>query len=374
VSTESRGTVVSTNRTSRSVLAVLACLLLAALGACNSAGPSGGDGKNITLGISATAPGGNTLQLGIAEVKNYFKDEGITVKPVFLGTGGKVVQALASGEVQIGMSTPDLVLQATDKGQDVKMFYNWTFRNVSQFGVLPDSDVRSVANLKGRTVGVQDLSAGPAQLAKAAATNAGLDPDTDIKWVAVGVGAPALDALQRHRVDALTTYDTLFAAMTSGTGKELRYFQPDGVADMFASSFVASGAWLKEHKDAAAGFGRAWAKASVYANENPEDGIRMMFDKYPNSKVGADTQAATKAARSQFDARQQSLYEDGKPPETQVWGEYPADAVEKWVTYAKDYGLTKEKLDPKSVYTNEFVKQFNDFDAGKIKQAAAGQS
>lgn len=365
----------STTRTSRSVLAALACLLLTALAACNSAGPSGGDGKTITLGISATAPGGNMLQLGIAQAKNYFKDEGITVEPVFLGTGGKVVQALASGKVQIGMSTPDLVLQAADKGQDVRMFYNWTFRNVSQFGVLPDSDIRDVADLKGKTVGVQDLSAGPAQLAKAAAKNAGLDPNTDVKWIAVGVGAPALDALQRHRVDALTTYDTLFAAMTSGTGKELRFFEPDGVTDMFASSFVASSAWLADHKDAAAGFGRAWAKASVYANENPEDGVRMMFEKYPNSKVGADTDKATKAALSQFDARQHSLYEDGKPPATQTWGEYPAEGVDKWVTYAKDYGLTRQKLDPKSVYTNEFVAQFNDFDSAKVKQdAAAGES
>jgi len=309
------------------------------------------------------------LQLGIAQVQGYFKAEGITVEPVFLGTSGKVVQAIASGKVQIGTSTPDLVLQAAEKGQDVKMFYNWTSANVTRIGVLPDSPIRSMADLKGKTIGVQALSAGPAQLAKAAAANAGLNPDADLKFVAVGTGAPALDALQRHRVDALITYDTLFSAMTTGAGETLRLFTPDGVEDLFASSLVASAAWLKDNPGAAAGFGRAWAKASVYAEANPEAGVKMMFDTYPNSKVGANEEAATKAALAQFEARQQSLY-GGSIPADRKWGSYPESAVQHWITYAKDYGLIKSSLDPATVYTNEFVTKFNDFDAAQVKKDA----
>jgi NitT/TauT family transport system substrate-binding protein len=310
------------------------------------------------------------LQLGIAQTKGYFSAEGITVKPVFLGTGGAVVQALASGKVQIGTSTPDLVLQANDRGQNAKMFYNWTTKNVTQFAVLPDSPVHSVADLKGKTVGVQELSAGPAQLAKAAVVNAGLDPENDLKFIAVGTGAPALDALVRHRVDALITYDTLFAAMTNGTGQTLRFFSPTGVNDLFSSSLVASGDWLKHHPAVAAGFGRAWAKASVYAQANPEDGIKMMFAAYPSSKVGSTDQAATKAALAQFNAREQSLYGSAKPPATQQWGAYPPAAVQHWISYAKQYKLTHSNLAPDKVYTNEFVGKFNAFDANAIKKAA----
>jgi NitT/TauT family transport system substrate-binding protein len=374
VNTGTRGNVVRTPRTSKTFLrvclAALAALPFTAVQACAGGDASSGDGKTITFGVSAPAPGGNMLQLGIAQTKSYFSAEGITVKPVFLGTGGAVVQALASGKVQIGTSTPDLVLQAIDRGQDVTMFYNWTTKNVTQFGVLPDSPVRSVADLKGKTVGVQELSAGPAQLAKAAAVNAGLDPAGDLKFIAVGTGAPALDALVRHRVDALVTYDTLFAAMTNGTGQALRFFPPDGVGDLFASSLVASNGWLKDHPAAAAGFGRAWAKASVYADTNPQDGIKMMFAAFPSSKVGAGDQAATKAALAQFKARQQSLYGGGKPPATQQWGAYPPAAVQHWITYAKQQKLTRSELAPDKVYTNEFVGKFNAFDANAIKKAA----
>lgn len=353
-------------------LAVLAGIVALALPACGSGGAAesgSGGGKTVTFGVSAPAPGGNMLQLSTAQAKNYFKEEGITVKPVFLGSSGAVVQALASGKVQIGTSTPELVLQAVEKGQAVKMFYNWTTRNVAQFAVLPDSPVRSVADLKGKTVGVQELSAGPAQLAKAAAVNAGLDPATDLEFVAVGTGAPALDALQRNRVDTLITYDTLFAAMTSGTGEKLRFFSPKGVEDLFASSFVASSDWLKENPETAAGFGRAWAKASVYSGANPEEGVRTMFDTYPNSKVGGSEEAATEAALAQFEARQQSLY-GGEPPAEQKWGAYPQSAVEHWISYADDHQLIRGDLTPDDVYTNEFVPDYNDFDAAEIRESA----
>lgn len=364
-------------RTSRRLsLAALTGLVTIALAACGSggsggpaAGHAGSGAKTVTFGVSAPAPGGNMLQLSTAQVKHYFKAEGITVKPVFLGSSGAVVQALASGKVQIGTSTPDLVLEAVEKGQKVKMFYNWTTKNVAHFAVLPDSPVRSVADLKGKTVGVQKLSAGPAQLAKAAAVNAGLDPDKDLKFVAVGTGAPALDALQRGRVDAMITYDTLFAAMTSGTGEKLRFFGPDGVEDLFASSFVASADWLKKNPKTATGFGRAWAKASVYSDANPQACVKMMFDTYPNSKVGSDEKAATKAALAQFEARRQSLY-GGEPPAEQKWGSYPKAAVEHWITYAKDHRLIHTELAPGDVYTNEFVPGYNDFDTDAIRKSA----
>lgn len=352
-------------------VAVVAVVVAGCGGGDGSAASSGGGGggTTLTLGVSGPGPGGNMLQLPIAEAQGYFKQEGITVKPVFLGTSGAVLQALASGKVDIGMSTPDVVLQAIDKGQDVEMVYNWTTKTVTQIGVLPDSPIHSVADLQGKTIGVQELTAGPIQLVKAAAANAGIDPSS-LKFVATGVGAPALDALERHRVDAFVTYDTLFAAMTAGTGKTLRLFAPQGVEDLFSSSFVASKSWVQQHQDAVAGFGRAWAKASVFALANPEAGVRMMFSVFPKSKVGKSEEAATKATLSQFHARMQSLYGGGSPPASEQWGAYPSAAVSHWISYAKDNKLITSAPSPNDVYTNSFVKQYNAFDADKIRAAA----
>lgn len=351
------------------VAAAVAVVAIAAVGCGDDgAGASGGE-KTVTLGISTTAPGGNMLQLPIAQAQQYFKQEGLTVEPVFLGTSGAVLQALASGKVDLGMSTPDIVLEAIDKGQQVKMVYNWTTKTVTQIGVLPDSPIHSIGDLEGKTIGVQELSSGPTQLIKAAAVDAGLDPATDLKFVAVGTGAPALDALERHRVDALVTYDTLFAAMTAGTGRSIRLISLEGVEDLFSSSFVASTDWIEENKDVVAGFGRAWAEASVFALANPEAGVRMMFEEYPKSKVGKTDAAATKAALTQYQARLKSLY-GGSPPKSQKWGSYPPAAVAHWIKYAKDYKLIKSAPPADEVYTNAFVEKYNAFDTDKIRQQA----
>lgn len=328
----------------------------------------------VIFGVSSKAPGGNMLQLGIAQTEGYFAAEGIDIQPVFLGSGAAVMQALAAGKIQIGTPTPDVALEGIDKGQKVKMFYNWTSKNVTEVGVFPDSPIKSVADLKGRTVGVQDLGAGPAQLMRAALASVGLDPDKDVKWIAVGTGASALDALERGRIDAMVTYDTLFSAMESGAGKTLRLFQPSGVEDLFASSFAASDGWMKDNPGVAAGFGRAWAKASVFADANPQAGVQMMFKLYPNSQVGSGD-AATKAALAQFAARAQSLYgASGKPPADQKWGYYPPDAVTHWIEYTYDNKLISTKLNVEDVYTNEFTSQFNDFDSGAIVKAAMSTS
>jgi NitT/TauT family transport system substrate-binding protein len=132
---------------------------------------------------------------------------------------------------------------------------------------------------------------------------------------------------------------------------------------------VASTGWLKDHPSSAAGFGRAWAKASVAAEANPKAGIRMMFAMYPNSKVGSTEEAATNAALAQFKARERSLY-GGAPPATQRWGAYPQAAVEHWITYAKDHKLIQSRLDAGKVYTNEFVTKYNAFDTGQVKKDA----
>lgn len=356
----------------RAQAVTLAIFLCAGATSCGSADGGGGSGgsSTLTVGISAPGPGGNMLQLGIAQTEKYFADEGLTVKAIYLGTSGKVLQALATGKIDLGLSTPDLLIQAAERGQDARMIYNWTTKNVSRFGVLPGSDIRRVADLKGKTVGVADLSSGPAQMARASIQSAGLDPDKDVKFVAVGTGAPALDALTRGRIDTLIAYDTLFAGMTTNAGTRLRYIKPQGVDDLFSSSFVTSDSWAKAHQREVEGFGRAWAKATVYSFANPKAGVRMMFETDPKSKVGSSEAAATKSAMAQYNARLSTLYGGKAPTSVSNWGSYPQSAVKHWLTYSKSTGLSKGTADPSDLYTNRYVKAYNAFDPEDVRADA----
>src|SRR5690606_36354085 len=163
--------------------------------------------------------------------------------------------------------------------------YNWNVRPVAKFGLLPDSPIQRVADFAGRTIGVQDLSSGPTQLATASLRQAGLDPDNDVTFVAVGTGSSALVALPRGRADALMLYDSLYAAIETSAEVELRYLAAEGIEDLFATTIVAPREFVEENPDIVAGFGRAWAKADVWAQTNPEAAIQIMWQLYPNSKA-----------------------------------------------------------------------------------------
>ena len=69
------------------------------------------------------------------------------------------------------------------------------------------------AHLKGSNIGVASMSSGRIPYARAWIRELGLQEDTDVKLVAVGVGPQAAAALKADRVRALVIYDAVYAAI-----------------------------------------------------------------------------------------------------------------------------------------------------------------
>ncbi|MEV4628186.1 ABC transporter substrate-binding protein [Micromonospora sp. NPDC049523] len=351
-------------------IAALASALVATVAGCGGAGATTADGKplnTITFGISTPTMTANFVALAVGKEKGFFADEGVEVDDIFLKDSGTVLQSMASGKVDIGTPTPDVAFAAMDLGQDVKLMYNWTRRPVAAFTVLQDSPIKTVADLAGKTIGVQSRSAGTTTLAKASLKQAGIDVSQD-KIVEVGLGAPALDALQRGRVDTVVQYDAQSSAQIS-SGAKIRLINPEGVEDLFATTFVASSAFMKSNSAAVKGFGKAWTEASVWALANPEAAIQMMWKRYPASKTG-DDDAAMAGALAIFKARMDSAVNVDDVTAKKIWGQYDEAAVQHWLDFAQENGITKSKLNASDVYTNDDVAAYNDFDAATIQQAA----
>jgi NitT/TauT family transport system substrate-binding protein len=298
------------------------------------------------------------VAFAVAQDKGFFADAGVKVQLQFAGTTGTLLQSMAVNRIDVGIPTTDGFLAAVDQGQDLKMFYSVARRAESYLAVLPDSPISSMADLKGKTIGVQALSSGPTTLARSGLRQAGLDPDKDVSFVAVGLGAPALDAMQKARVDAVMLYNIAYSTLETTSNVKLKYIRTPENADLFATTVVAKKSWITDNPAAVKGFGRALTKAYIWSIAHPEDAIRAMWKFYPESKTTSDDAAEMKLALANFQAKMADV-NVGDPTGTRTWGKYDPAAVQHWIDFAVENGTIKQAVEPSDVYTNEFVSEYN---------------
>ena len=73
------------------------------------------------------------------------------------------------------------------------------------FELFARESIRSVVDLKGKSVGVSGTTSGDYFMLKIIAASVGLDPAKDINWIAFGSGDPK-DLLKDDKIDAFMTY------------------------------------------------------------------------------------------------------------------------------------------------------------------------
>jgi len=129
---------------------VLALIVLAAALPSRRAHAAG----TITLGItSATA---FSIPHYIAQEKNYYAAEGLSVDTIIAGSANGVLQQLAAGSINIGQAATDQTLRAIKRGAPIRIVAgaasNAPFRMVAAKGT------RGWSELKGKTISVGGLT------------------------------------------------------------------------------------------------------------------------------------------------------------------------------------------------------------------------
>jgi ABC-type nitrate/sulfonate/bicarbonate transport system substrate-binding protein len=106
--------------------------------------------------------------LFVAQEKGWFAEEGIevTVEPV--DGSGATIQQLAAGQAQVAVPSPGPFMQAVARGEDLRSVYTLYQSNVFSIQAPADSDIRSLADLEGKTVGVGALDGGETPFVRAA--------------------------------------------------------------------------------------------------------------------------------------------------------------------------------------------------------------
>ncbi|MGY3611160.1 MULTISPECIES: ABC transporter substrate-binding protein, partial [unclassified Bradyrhizobium] len=118
-------------------------------------------------------------------VRDLLNAEGFTnvvhVETGFVGNGSAQDKAIwRSSDVDFNLNFSGPLLLEIDRGLSTTVLAGI---HVGCFELFAREGIRSVADLKGRTVGVQSLESPPHVFLSAMATLVGLDPAKDIEWV-----------------------------------------------------------------------------------------------------------------------------------------------------------------------------------------------
>jgi NitT/TauT family transport system substrate-binding protein len=304
-------------------------------------------------------------QTSVPKQLGYYAEEGLDVDIVAGGSGTACTQLVASGQQDICSGGQSFTLARASEGQDLGLvfFYNHirSFNNV--VGVLPTSPIKTMTDLKGKSIGVTSLASEALVSTRYFARDAGLDPDKDISFIATGVGAQALRILQTNGVDALANLGSVFTQMEL-LGQEFRYVPlPFATKGVFGPGLAARRDWLTKNRQMAIGIGRAVAKSTLFGVTNPEAAVRIHWKTYPERRPqGVPEDKAIRDAVAVMKTENASLEFAPNLPE-KLFGIY---TPESWVQYVKVYGYDAKIPDPSRFYTNDLIREINNFDRDKV--------
>lgn len=313
--------------------------------------------------VEAAIPFGDTL--------GYFKEEGLALDYVSVQGTAVLMPQVANGSVEFGIMNPDLAIIAASKGEPfpIKFFYNFYPRNIFEFTVLEGSSIKSLADLKGKKLGVGALSWGNLPMSRLMLQDVGITWMKDVQVMPVGVGAAAWERLKSGSVDALNLPATQNVMMEQAGTPIRRLEIPAEFRTVFSNGIATNDALIQKNPRLVEAMGRAVAKSMVACLTNTDACVRAYWKIDPSSKPTASNEAQWIRT---FVAVNQGSYKIGETATlTGRHGGYTESDWKNIIQKMKDgEQISAVNFDISKLYTNQFVKGVNAFDPEAVRATA----
>jgi NitT/TauT family transport system substrate-binding protein len=219
------------NRQGRLFGLVTSIILVLLLSACGSSGPTTttttANGTTTTITQLKIMVGGLSKQIylpnKLTQQLGYFQQQGLDVTLIDEASGQSSENEVLSGQVDAGSGSYNhtIELQAAGKQMQAVVLLNVAPGEAEIVSAKAASQIHSVADLKGKNLGVTELGSGTQTLTTALLHTAGITKD-QVHFVPVGAGDTFIAALQQGKIDAgMTTEPTISRILSSGVGKVL---------------------------------------------------------------------------------------------------------------------------------------------------------
>lgn len=327
----------------------------------------------LTFAIASAVigPKEEVATFAVAEEMGYFAEENLTVNVVNTDGSAAGLQAVASGSADYTAADAGSILAAAQNGTSVVaiggLVQNWPW----QMATLSDKPIASAKDFKGKNIGVISLASGSATYARAFVNGAGLDADTDVALLPVGVGAQARAALESGQVDVLALYTQAYAALEN-EGVEFTYLENGPEFDGLRSiTFAGESGNVSDNKEVFERLLRASYKAMLFSANNPEAAMQIGYKVFPQLLASGTVQERLDKDVNSLNAwLKTALPKTGQPADFANWGDIPQadwDATQDYLVVAE---IITAPVSLDAVWNSSLLESANDFDfAEVVKQA-----
>jgi NitT/TauT family transport system substrate-binding protein len=288
----------------------------------------------------------------------FYKDLGIQGDFFTTSGSGSVIQLIATNQAQLGHCGMQELMTAKQNNptlpvrgvflQDIGAGY--------EIVIPTTAPVQTIAELKGKRIGVMSLASGAVPFVKSMLQTAKVDVNT-VELLPVGTGAQALAALRAGRVDALSLFRGQHAALEN-LGIEFRYF----TVPYPSSVMLANETFLANNRAALVRALQGLVLSQVFMNANPEAAVRSFFQINGRPREDED-----KALREGVHLIKRAAELWKKPDDNRKWG---LMTDQDWLQLAKFSAIDITPEQVKSLYTNDLIDEVNKVDIKVALEAA----
>ncbi|XAH21109.1 ABC transporter substrate-binding protein [Xylophilus sp. GW821-FHT01B05] len=347
-------------------------LLLAALAAvCALGGTVAQAQTKVRLGFPApwgVTPLAYGVQLG------FFKEEGLAPEFVSVQGSSVLIPQVANKSIDYGFANPDLPVIALEKAEayPVRFVYNYYSSQPFEFVVPAASPIQSLADLKGKKLGVGSLGFGNIPMSRVMLKDAGLTWMQDVQVVPVGLGPAAWSRFKSGDVDALNLFAQQHELMIQSGIPIRRLPLPEKFRTLFANGIITHQDTIQSSPRQVESLGRAVAKSFYACAQNAPAcakaawALNLVPRPAPEKEVDWITQnvAVVKSDMATAVGGQKN----------DRWGEYDPAAWHRLLQFMKEGGqIQRDDLPLEQLYTSRFVDAYNTWDRAAVKAKALAQ-
>ena len=210
------------------------------------------------------------LPLFVAVHRGFFKDEGLDIELPRL-IPAMAQNALLAGEVQyhgladsgLRLAARGLPLKAIFYGADKPMYY-----------LVAQKEIRSVAELRGKRIGVSQFGGTSDLAARLALKHYGVEPEKDALLIQIGAEGTRMAALRAGSVSAIIVPVPAVAVLKREGYNEVSFV--GDVVEFASNGYSTTDQRIKEHPQEVKKVVRALYRGLRYAKENPEGTIGVI--------------------------------------------------------------------------------------------------